>query len=86
MNSPIASCIVAGALTAIALTVTTGAQSKAPSATDKVTINGWALNMSNIATGANQTIRINIDGWSNPSQRQHLIDDLSREEAGRAAA
>jgi hypothetical protein len=39
-----------------------------------VQINGWALNMSNVATGANQTIQINIDGWSNPSQRQHLID------------
>ena len=48
-------------------------QSVAPSATDKVTINGWALNMSNIATGANQTIRINIDRWSSPQQRQHLI-------------
>ena len=50
------------------------APSTAPSATDKVRITGWALNMSNIATGANQTIRINIDRWSNPSQRQHLID------------
>ena len=50
------------------------AQSVKPSSADKVTINGWALNMSNIATGANQTIRINIDGWSSPSQRQHLID------------
>ena len=29
--------------------------------------------MSNTATGANQTIRINIDRWSNPSQREHLI-------------
>jgi len=44
-----------------------------PSANDKITINGWALNMSNTATGANQTIKINIDRWSNPSQRQHLI-------------
>ena len=44
-----------------------------PSATDKVSITGWALNMSNIATGANQTIQITIDAWSNPSQRQHLI-------------
>jgi hypothetical protein len=50
-----------------------GTASVAPSATDKVTINGWALNMSNIATGANQTIRINIDSWSNQSQREHLI-------------
>ena len=45
-----------------------------PSATDKVGISGWALNMSNIATGANQTIQIDIDAWSNPSQRQHLIE------------
>jgi hypothetical protein len=44
-----------------------------PSATDRVTINGWALNMSNIATGANQTIRITIDRWSSPKQREHLI-------------
>ena len=45
-----------------------------PSATDKVTINGWALSMSTVATGANQTIQIQINGWSNPKQRQHLID------------
>jgi len=37
---------------------------------------GWALNMSNTATGANQTIKINIDRWSNQSQRQHLITTL----------
>ena len=48
-------------------------QSVAPSATDKVVINGWALNMSNTATGANQTIKINIDKWSSPSQRALLI-------------
>jgi hypothetical protein len=47
--------------------------SQEPSATDKVRITGWALNMSNTATGANQTIQIDIDGWSNPAQRQHLI-------------
>ncbi len=49
------------------------AQSDAPFGTDKVTILGNALNMSNTATGANQTIRININGWSTPSQRQLLI-------------
>lgn len=65
------------ALFVVAALVTLGASqekpSVAPSATDKVTINGWALNMSNIATGANQSIRINVDRWSSPSQRQHLI-------------
>ena len=50
------------------------AQSVQPSATDKVTIEGWALNMSNVATGANQMIRINIDKWSNPKQRELLIN------------
>jgi hypothetical protein len=49
------------------------AQSVDPFATDKVRISGWALNMSNTATGANQTIQITINRWSNPSQRQHLI-------------
>jgi hypothetical protein len=49
-------------------------QSDQPTATDKVTITGWALNMSNVATGTNQTIQITIDRWSTPAQRQLLID------------
>ena len=49
------------------------AQSPSPSATDKVRINGWALNMSNIATGANQRIQIMINKWSSPAQRDQLI-------------
>jgi len=64
--------IVAGALT-FSLAASPAAQSDAPFGTDKVTILGNALNFSNTATGANQTIRINIDRWSTPSQRQHLI-------------
>ena len=48
-------------------------QSDAPEATDRVVINGWALNMSNVATGANQTIQIMINGWSTPAQRELLI-------------
>jgi len=84
MRSTFAVWVVAGAL-AVAIAATVGAQGQSvtpgakgqsvtPSANDKVTINGWALNMSNIATGANQTIRINVDRWSSPSQRQQLID------------
>jgi len=72
MRAHITAWLLSGALAAIVV-VPARAQSVQPSATDKVTINGWALNMSNIATGANQTIRINIDRWSNPSQREHLI-------------
>jgi hypothetical protein len=69
----IITCCVAGGIVGLALSGTPGAQSQAPSATDRVRIDGWALNMSNTATGANQNIRIMINGWSNPSQRQHLI-------------
>ena len=64
---------ILGCLLVAGLTASASGQ-VAPSATDKVSITGWALNMSNIATGANQTIQINIDAWSNPSQRQHLIE------------
>ena len=63
-----------GVVLAAAAASHVAAQSTDPFATDKVRITGWALNMSNTATGANQTIQIDIDGWSNPSQRQHLID------------
>lgn len=64
--------IIVGLLT-VTLSEWHAAQSDAPFGMDKVTILGTALNMSNTATGANQTIRINIDRWSTPSQRQHLI-------------
>ena len=80
---PKASAWICAGAAAIILSASLGAQqsgqpsgaqpSSAPSATDKVTINGWALSMSNVATGANQMIRINIDRWSNPKQREHLI-------------
>jgi hypothetical protein len=74
MTSTVTAWIGALALAVAVIAVPAGQQSTAPSATDKVVITGWAVNLSNIATGANQTIRININSWSNPSQRQHLID------------
>src|SRR5262245_64853274 len=67
--------IIAGLLS-VTLSEFQAAQSDAPFGTDKVSILGNALNMSNTATGANQTIRININGWSTPSQRQNLIGTL----------
>jgi len=74
MLKALAASTLALAIGIISLTPSLGAQpSQTASANDKVTINGWALNMSNTATGANQTIRITIDAWSNPSQREHLI-------------
>jgi hypothetical protein len=67
------SASIIACLVTVALSTFPAAQSDAPFGTDKVTILGNALNMSNTATGANQTIRINIDGWSTPAQRTHLI-------------
>jgi hypothetical protein len=74
MKRALMTWIGAGTLAATVIVMPAGAQSTAPSAADKVRITGWALNMSNIATGANQTIQITINQWSNLSQRQHLID------------
>ena len=70
--------MAAAAATATWTTSPAGAQAGA-GATDRVTITGLALNMSNTATGANQTIRINIDRWSTAAQRQHLIDTFLKE-------
>ena len=68
--------IIGAAIVAAALVVggpLLGAQNE-PGGTGKVIINGWALNMSNIATGANQSIQITINRWSTAAQRQALID------------
>lgn len=77
MTSTASAWIAASVLAATLMAVSASTQSKAPSptpsATDKLTIEGWAVNLSNVATGANQTIRINIDGWSSQAQRQLLI-------------
>jgi hypothetical protein len=66
--------IAAGALAASVLAAPLLGQSQAPAPSGPVTIRGWALNMSNIATGANQTIQITINSWSTAAQRKHLIE------------
>ncbi len=40
---------------------------------DKVRITGWALSMSTVAPGANQSIQITINRWSSAPQRERLI-------------
>ena len=60
-------------LAATAAAMPQAVPSSTPAASDKVVIEGWALSMGTVATGANQSIRITIDGWSNPQQRQLLI-------------
>ena len=74
MKRVMMACMVTGLVALTWTAVSKAGQAAEPSATDKVRIVGWALNMSNIATGTNQGIQINIDAWSNPSQRQHLIE------------
>ena len=70
MRNLIAFTIAVGLLTAGPPAVA----QKTPSATDKVSITGWALSMGTVATGANQTIQIDINRWSNAEQRAHLIE------------
>jgi hypothetical protein len=87
VKNAIFAAIAAGALSAGVLTAPVAGQSNLPSATGKVVINGWALNMSNVATGANQTIQITINSWSTPAQRKQLIDTfLAKKQDGLLSA
>lgn len=74
MNKVLTAAALALVAGLVLLAPATQAQSPAPTPADKVRIEGWALNMSNMATGANQTIQITIDSWSNPAQRERLIN------------
>lgn len=68
---------VAAALAAVlaATSIISAQQPAAPiTPADKIVISGWALNFSNTATGANQTIQITIDKWSPPAERDRLIE------------
>ena len=65
--------LAAALLLAATVTPLVAQRGGATTALDKVRIEGWALSMSNVATGANQTIQITINGWSTASQRTHLI-------------
>lgn len=58
--------LIAGlcAIGAIAAAQTTG---------QPIRMTAWAVNMSNIATGANATIDIRVDRWSTPQEREQLI-------------
>jgi hypothetical protein len=66
-------CMLVAVLAATVAAMPQGGASATPAATGKVVIEGWALSMGTVATGANQTIRITIDEWSSPQQRQQLI-------------
>jgi hypothetical protein len=51
-----------------------GAQeASAPANNDQLDITAFAVNMSNVATGANAVVEIRIDSWSTPEERQKLL-------------
>ncbi len=60
----------AGALACLLIASATG---HAQTNGEKLHIQAWAVNMSNIATGANQTVMIDIDQWSTAAERSRLV-------------
>jgi len=62
--------VLRGVLCATALAaVPAGAQTNG----EKLEMTAFAINMSNIATGANNTVNIKVDAWSTPEEREKLI-------------
>jgi hypothetical protein len=45
----------------------------------KLEITAWAVNMSNIATGANATVEFTIDRWSTSEERDRLITTMQEQ-------
>jgi hypothetical protein len=45
----------------------------------KLEITAWAVNMSNIATGANATVEFTIDRWSTAEERDRLITTMQEQ-------
>ena len=48
---------------------------------EKLDITAFAVNMNNVATGANAVVQIRIDRWSTPEQRAHLIATMQEKNA-----
>jgi hypothetical protein len=67
----IARIVVVGVMLAVG---PLGAQAPAPQ--EKLEITAFAVNMSNIATGANAVVQIRINSWSTPEERQQLITTM----------
>ena len=68
-------CTVLGRMViaaALLLLVVSGLSVKAQSS-EGVEITAFAVNMSNIATGANAVVDIRINSWSTPEERKHLL-------------
>jgi hypothetical protein len=69
--------LVAGCLAVVA---TIAARPAAPQTNgEKLEITAWAVNMSNIATGANATVEFTIDRWSTSKDRERLITTMQEQ-------
>ena len=60
----------AAAATMVAMPVATGAQG------EQLEITAFAVNMSNIATGANNTVNLSVKQWSTAEERERLITTM----------
>jgi hypothetical protein len=63
---------IAASVLALAATAAPNAQT----AGERLEISAFAVNMSNIATGSTAVVQINIDKWSTPEEREHLITTM----------
>jgi hypothetical protein len=66
-RAPSALSFIAAVLLLASATAPVGAQQ------ERLEIDAFAINMSNIATGANARVDIRIDSWSTPEEREQLI-------------
>jgi hypothetical protein len=69
--------IIAGCVVAVAAIAAQPAISQTNG--DKLEITAWAVNMSNIATGANATVEFTIDRWSTSADRERLITTMQEQ-------
>jgi hypothetical protein len=63
-------------VTAIAMTLSLTAAAKTQSSDEKLEISAFAVNMSNIGTGANAVVDITVDSWSTEQEREQLITTM----------
>jgi hypothetical protein len=61
---------------ALAAAVLALAPASARAQNEKLDISAFAINMSNIATGTNAVVQINVDSWSSAEEREMLITTM----------
>ena len=75
-RAPSALSFIAAVLLLASATAPVGAQQ------ERLEIDAFAINMSNIATGANARVDIRIDSWSSPEEREQLIMTMIEKGSG----